>query len=97
MFLTRECIPLRLGHLMKLLEKMLLGSIKALLDHGIEYSLTDLKEARVEDGVLVLESKTSDEPIFGSVKVNDDNVLESFSEADARRFAKLVNRAKHKH
>jgi hypothetical protein len=81
----------------KLLEKMLLGSIKALLDHGIEYSLSDLKEARVEDGVLVLESKTSDDPVFSGVKINDDRVLETFSEADARRFAKLVNRAKHQH
>lgn len=80
----------------KLLEKMLLGSVKALLDHGIEYSLSDLKDARVENGVLVLESKSGDR-IFEGVKINDDKVLETFSAADARRFAAQVNRAKRRH
>ena len=80
----------------KLLEKIVMSSVKALLDHGIEYQLSDLGEARVENGVLVLESKSGDR-IFDETKINDEPVLATFAEADARRFAQLVNRAKHKH
>ena len=72
---------------------VLAGSVVTMLDHGIEYSLSDLKEARVENGKLVLESK-SGERIFESVSINNDKVLATFSASEARRFAKRVNEAR---
>ena len=79
--------------LKSLLTSVLAGSIVTMLDHGVEYSLRDLKEARVVEGKLVLESK-SGERIFESVQINDNKVLETFSEKEARRFAKRVNEAR---
>jgi hypothetical protein len=74
----------------KLIGSLVGGTVITMLDHGIEYSLRDLKDARVENGVLVLENKAG-ERIFESVQINDSKVLETFSEAEARRFAKRVN------
>jgi hypothetical protein len=42
--------------------------------------------------VLVIESRSGDR-IFESVELNDHKVLTTFSEADARRFAKRVHGA----
>jgi hypothetical protein len=80
------------GVLSRIIHGALAGAVTTMMDHGIEYSLRDLKEARVDKGVLVLESKSGNR-VFGSVSVNDRNVIETFREVDARRFAKRVNDA----
>ena len=81
------------GFLKQVMEGMLRGGLRMLLDRGIEYSLTDLRDARVEGGRLVLESRRGG-VIFDEVNINDGNVLEQFSERDARAFAQRVNRAR---
>lgn len=65
-------------------------SIRTLLDRAIEYSLWDVKRAFVEDGVLVIENKAG-KRVFEDVNVNDEKLLATFSERDAKRFAKRVN------
>ena len=75
----------------KMLHAALAGAMEEFLDHGMEYQLSDLKEARVEKGVLVLERKNG-ELIFDEMEVNGEEVLETFSPEDARRFAAHVNR-----
>ena len=77
----------------KILGSMLASGVVSMLDHGIEYSLSDLREARVENGKLVLENK-SGERVFESVNINDEKVLATFSESAALRFAKRVNAAR---
>ena len=80
------------GAASKFLKSVLAGSVKSLLDHGIEYNLRYLKQARVDKGVLVLEDKEG-KHIFEGVDVNDEKVMTTFSESDAKSFALRVNRA----
>jgi hypothetical protein len=74
----------------KMMHAALAGAISKFLDHGMEYQLSDLKEARVEDGVLVFERKNG-EKIFDDMSINDEKVMASFAPADAQRFAARVN------
>jgi hypothetical protein len=76
----------------RMLHAALAGAVTNMLDHGIEYDLRDLKNARVENGVLVLENNAG-EKIFQEVNVNNQKVLETFSAANATAFAKRVNAA----
>ena len=75
----------------KVMHAALAGAVAEFLDHGMEYKLSDLKEARVENGVIVLERKNG-EKIFDDMDINGDEVLESFAPEDAARFAAHVNR-----
>ena len=53
--------------------------------------MSALKDARVEHGVIVLESKAgSTHTVFDNTKVDQKPLLESFSAADAERFVKVV-------
>jgi hypothetical protein len=74
----------------KMMRGALAGAVAQFLDHGIEYQLSDLKEARVENGVLVFERKNG-ERVFDDMEINDEEVLASFTPADAQRFATRVN------
>jgi hypothetical protein len=76
-----------------LLGSMLRGGLRMLLDRGLEYSLADLREARYERGRLVLESRRGNE-IFENVEIEGRQLMESFSERDARAFARRVNAAR---
>lgn len=78
------------GLLSKMMHSALAGAVSQFLDHGLEYQLSDLKEARVEKGVLVFERKNG-ERVFDSIEINDEEILASFAPADAQRFATRVN------
>ncbi|HEX8451213.1 MAG TPA: hypothetical protein VF647_03895, partial [Longimicrobium sp.] len=58
-----------------------------------EYPVSELREARYENGRLVLEDREGNS-IFKDVQVNDVQVMESFSPAEARAFAARVNQAR---
>lgn len=81
------------GFLASLLDSMLRGGLKLLLNRGIEYSLVDLAEARYESGRLVLWSVRGKD-VFESVHLNGVPVMQGFSETDARAFADRVNEAR---
>ena len=72
---------------------MVRSGVRTLLDRGIEYPLSELREARYENGRLVLEDREGN-AIFKDVQVNDIQVMESFSPAEARAFAARVNQAR---
>lgn len=75
----------------KIMHAALAGAITQFLDHGMEYDLADLKEVRVEKNVLVFERKNG-ERIFEDMEINGEEVLESFSPEDAKKFASYVNK-----
>lgn len=81
------------GFLTALVGSMLRGGLRMLLDRGIEYSLSDLREARYESGRLVLESRDGDD-VFGDVSVSGGKVMEGFDPRQARAFASRVNTAR---
>jgi hypothetical protein len=69
------------------------SGVRSLLDHGIEYPLSEIREARFQDGRLVLIDREGDE-IFDDVEINDTDVMHSFAPAEARAFAARVNQAR---
>jgi hypothetical protein len=81
------------GFLSTLLDSMLRTGLRVLLDHGIEYSLTDLSEARFEDGRLVLESRRGGD-VFGNLDIDGRDVMADFPPRDARAFAARANAAR---
>jgi beta-lactamase regulating signal transducer with metallopeptidase domain len=81
------------GFLSTLLDSMLRTGLRVLLDHGIEYSLTDLREARYEDGRLVLESRRGGD-VFGNLDIDGRDVMADFHPRDARAFAARANAAR---
>jgi beta-lactamase regulating signal transducer with metallopeptidase domain len=81
------------GFLSALLDSMLRTGLRVLLDHGIEYSLTDLREARYEDGRLVLESRRGGD-VFGNLDIDGRDVMADLHPRDARAFAARANAAR---
>lgn len=69
------------------------GGVRTMLDRGVEYPVSELREARYENGRLILEDREGNS-VFENVRVNDIQVMESFSPADARAFAARVNQAR---
>jgi hypothetical protein len=79
--------------LAEVLSGMLRGGLRSLLDRGIEYPLSDLKETRYEGGRLYF-VRHDGQPVFEDVQVNDVAVMESFSARDARGFVARFQDAK---
>ena len=69
------------------------SGVRTLLDHGIEYPLSEIGEARYEGGRLLLTDRDGD-VIFDDVEINDTDVMRSFSPNEARAFAARINQAK---
>ena len=76
----------------KLLARMLGAGVAQLLDHGIAYRLSALREARSEGSRLVLEDRDGHH-VFENVEINGTHLLEDLPAADAQRFADDVNHA----
>ena len=68
------------------------SGVRTLLDHGIEYPLSELREARYHNGRLQLINHEG-EAIFEDMQVNDTKVMESFPPAETRAFVARVNQA----
>jgi hypothetical protein len=76
----------------RILARMLGAGLAEMLDHGIAYRLSSLREAREDGGRLVLVD-TQGRRVFDEVEVNGRRVMDDFSPADAERFAAKVNQA----
>lgn len=81
------------GFLSTIFESMLRTGLRVLLDHGLEYSLTDLREARYEDGRLVLENHRGKD-VFGTIDMDGRDIMTDFHPRDARAFAARANAAR---
>lgn len=75
-----------------ILGRVLGAGLTGLLDHGIAYRLSALREARAEGSRLVLEDREG-HYVFGSTEVNGRRVLDDFAPVETERFARAVNRA----
>lgn len=73
------------GVFARVVSSMVRGGVRALLDRGIEYPLSELREARYEHGRLYF-VRNDGELIFEDVQVHDTNLMEGFSSRDARAF-----------
>ncbi len=79
--------------LAQVIKSAVLGSVRAMLDHSVEYPISAIRDIEYRDGRLVIISVDGD-PVFEDVDVNDHDVLDSFSPADARVFVREFDRLK---
>lgn len=81
------------GFLAEVVAAAVRGSVHTMLKRSVEYPVSELRDVSYRGGRLVFTSEDG-ERVFGSVTVNDADVMESFSEADARAFAREFRRVK---
>jgi hypothetical protein len=81
------------GLFARVIKGAVLGGLRELLDHSIECPLDELRDVRYRDGRLELIAKDGDR-VLEDLKINDREVLESFSDADARAFVHEFRRLK---
>jgi hypothetical protein len=67
--------------------------VSSLLSHGIEYPLSDLADARYENGSLFF-VRINDERIFEDVQIDDTAIMHGFRPHDARAFVARFREAK---
>jgi len=70
-----------------------LTGVRALLSHSAECPLREISDVEYRNGRLVMTSEDG-ERLFGNVRIDDEELLESFTEADARAFVREFRRAK---
>ncbi len=73
------------GPIGEVIRGAVLGGVRALLDHSAECDLRDVRSVRYEAGRLVFIG-TDGHRLFERLEMNDDDVLEGFSERDALAF-----------
>ncbi len=73
------------------IEKFVKKQVKSGLGMELSLAISTLKDARVEHGAIVLESKSGDtKTVFDNTDVDKKPLLQSFSAADAERFVTVV-------
>jgi hypothetical protein len=77
---------------LRLIARIVGAGVGELLDHGIAYRLSALREARAEGSRLVLEDLDG-RRVFDRVEVNGRDVMDDFSPPSAEWFAREINRA----
>ena len=69
------------------------GGVRALLDHSAECDLRDVRSVDYRGGRLVFIAKDGSR-LFDRLELDDDRVLEGFSQRDAASFIREFRRAK---
>jgi hypothetical protein len=77
------------------LKSAILSGVQSMLDHSIECPLRELRSVDYRDGRLVFVDRDGDK-VFEGIQVDDRDVLESFSERDARAFVAEFHRAQNR-
>ena len=73
-----------LAHAIKI---AVLGGVRSLLDHSAECPIRDLRDVDYRKGRLILVTEDGDR-VFDDIDVNDEDVMSSFTERDARAFVR---------
>lgn len=76
------------------IKSAVIGGVRALLDHSLQCPLDELRDAEYRHGRLILTSEDGNQRVFASIEIDDDSVMESFSERDVRAFVRQFHRLK---
>lgn len=76
-----------------LLSELLASGVRVMLRKSVEYPLANIRNVEVRDGVLTL-LNDKNQPVFHDVKINGQDVMRSFSPADAQRFVNAFRAGK---
>ncbi|HEX8274313.1 MAG TPA: hypothetical protein VF615_16875 [Longimicrobiaceae bacterium] len=81
------------GFLEGIVQAAVRRSVSSMLNRSVEYPVSDLRDVQYRGGRLLFTTRDG-ERVFENVNVNDTDVMESFSEADARAFVREFQRLK---
>jgi hypothetical protein len=76
----------------RILIAMVKAGVSGLLDHGVAYRVSALRRAYAEGNRVVLLDRAGNH-VFETTNYNEHYPMEEFSPAEARRFAKAVQRS----
>ena len=77
------------------IERMVKRTVESALGQQFTYPLSDVRDAKYEDGAIVLDANGNKQPrLLSNTKFNGKKLLESFRPDDAKRFVDAVNKKK---
>jgi hypothetical protein len=76
------------------IEKLVKSSVASALTQQVEYPLSEIRDARYEDGEIRLDMTGERQRIFSQTRVNNTPVMKSFRPADAEAFVAAVKARK---
>jgi len=76
------------------IERLVKRTVQSALAQQYTYPLSEVRDARYEDGAIVLDVNGHEPRLLANTKVNNRKLLESFRPDDARRFVAAVNAKK---
>jgi hypothetical protein len=76
------------------IERMVKRTVQSALGQQFEYPLSDVRDAKYENGTIVLDVNGRQPRLLANTKVGGKKLLESFHPDDARRFVAAVNAKK---
>lgn len=75
------------------IERLVKSTVSRAVDQQVEYPVSSVREARYENGRIVLETDDG-KALFDQTKINKRMVMESFAPEDAQRFVAAVQARK---
>jgi hypothetical protein len=78
------------------IEKMVKRTVASTLGQQFEYPLSDIRDARYENGAIELDVNGKEPRLLANTKVGGKKLMESFRPEDAKRFVAAVNARKGK-
>lgn len=76
------------------IERFVKKTVQSTLGQQFEYPLSDVRDARYENGAIVLDVNGKEPRLLANTKVGGKKLMESFRPEDAQRFVKAVNMKK---
>ena len=76
------------------IEKMVKRTVQSALGQQMTYPLSQVRDAKYEDGKIVLEGDGKQPGLLANSNFNGRKLLESFRADDAKRFVDAVNKKK---
>ena len=76
------------------IERFVKKTVQSTLGQQFEYPMSDVRDARYENGAIVLDVNGREPRLLANTKVGGKKLLESFRPDDARRFVAAVNAKK---
>lgn len=81
--------------LARTIKTAVLTSVRSALDHSIECSIREVSDVEYRRGRLIMTTGDGDR-LFENVEISDQDMMEGFSETDARAFVREFRRLKHR-
>ena len=76
------------------IERLVKSTVQSALSQQVSYPLSEIREARYENGEIKLDVRGRQPRLFTNTKVGGKRLMESFRPDDAQRFVDAVNARK---